>query len=368
MRKFIVRLLIFLAPVILFISTPAYILWHSKENFYKIDDLLRGKQKYLIGYTYNESNYHYLKWFCFYNNERKDVWTLGSSRVLPFRAQMFDSSFYNGGYTVSNVRDFRNVLKSIPPEKYPHYLIIGLDQWMFNPAWQANIDHSGDAWHHDFTFYPTLPEDYKAVYNALFTGKLRHNFTRETPNIQRVGINAIYNNIGFRTDGSMYWGKPRKDTTSSSRFSETYDRIKKGIRLFEYGYEVSDKTIAELNELLSYCQKYQIQVVAFLPPYSDEIYDTMTACKKYPYLTQIYPKIKPLFDRYHYELYDFSHVSLCNSNDQEVTDGYHAGEIAYQRMMIKILQSGSILNKVSNVDRLSNDLSHKKNNYMLYDY
>jgi hypothetical protein len=366
MKKLLTGLFIFFTPVFIFLSIPTYILWHSKENFYKIDNLLTGKGKYLIGYVYNESNYHYLKWFDFKTNARKEIWTLGSSRVLPFRKQMFDSSFYNGGYTVSNVKDFRNILKSIPPDKYPKYLIIGLDQWMFNAAWNGNLDYSG--WQHDFKFYPSLPETYEMVYNDLFAGKYKHNFIRETNYIQRIGINSIFNDIGFRNDGSMYWGKPGSHNNGPNRFSDAYSRIKQGVRLFEYGYVVSEQTLIELNELLKYCRRYQIEVIAFLPPYSDEIYNVMIKSKKYPYLTGIYPKVKPLFDKYHYEVYDFSNVSLCNSNDQEVTDGYHGGEITYQRLLIKILRSGSVLNRLTNVERLSADLSKKKNNLILYDY
>lgn len=111
---------------------PTYILWSSKENFHEIDKILNSKENYPIGCAHNEVNYHYLKWANLNLNQRRNVWALGSLRVLLFRENMFDVSFYNAGYTVESLNDFLPFLESIPDSKYPEYIIIGLDQWMFN--------------------------------------------------------------------------------------------------------------------------------------------------------------------------------------------------------------------------------------------
>src|SRR5689334_17000957 len=127
MKRFIVRLFLFVSPVLLVLILPTYILVTSKENFFDIDKILAVENKYLVGYTYNEANYPYVQCSHLNLNERKEIWALGSSRVLQFRERTFDRSFYNVGYTITSINDFRPFLKSVPPDKFPEYVILGLD-------------------------------------------------------------------------------------------------------------------------------------------------------------------------------------------------------------------------------------------------
>ena len=60
MKRFLIQLIIFTSPLIIIFGLPTYILWQSKENFYKIDKILSSKEKYLIGYAYHENNYGFL--------------------------------------------------------------------------------------------------------------------------------------------------------------------------------------------------------------------------------------------------------------------------------------------------------------------
>jgi hypothetical protein len=59
---------------------------------------------------------------------------------------------------------------------------------------------------------------------------------------------------------------------------------------------------------------------------------------------------------------------LVNADDHETIDGFHGGEGVYQKIMINMLNQGSVLNQVSNVKRLQTDLLKKKNNYVVYGY
>ena len=67
------------------VLAPAYfILSASKENYFDIDEIIASDTNYLIGYAYNQENYRYLKWKTLVEKEQKDIWALGSSRVLQF--------------------------------------------------------------------------------------------------------------------------------------------------------------------------------------------------------------------------------------------------------------------------------------------
>ena len=373
MRKFLIQLLIFTSPLTICLGYQSFILWRSKENFNTIDKLITGKEKYLIGYKH-EKNYHYVKWAYLNENEKKDIWALGSSRVLQFRDKMFDSSFYNVGYTIESINDFRTFLKSIPEAKHPKYIIIALDQWMFNLAWEKLTSKATvNSWQNSFSIFPSLTDIYP-FYKDFYKGKYPlKTLLRDNP-ILKIGLNATFNNTGFRNDGSMYYGgQIAKLLTNDKRaadykYSNTFERIKKGNRRFEYGKSVNEKALVELNELLKYCKEHQIEVVGFLPPFADMVFSKLIETNHYDYMKEIYSKVKPIFYNYKYEMYDFSRVSLCNSNDSETIDGFHGGELTYQKMLINMMDSGSILNRVTNIERLKSDLAKNKNNYIIYDY
>ena len=130
MKKFIIGILTFLLPFVLIFGIMILILFRTGEFFTPLNKLILSNEDYIIGYHFNE-NYYPLKWKELTFNERKQVWVLGTSRVMSFRKEMFETSFYNACGTVTYISDYLDFLKKIPKEKYPNILIVGLDQIMF---------------------------------------------------------------------------------------------------------------------------------------------------------------------------------------------------------------------------------------------
>lgn len=270
--------------------------------------------------------------------------------------------------------DFIPFLKTIPKEKYPKYLIISLDQWMFNKACDKldNVS-SGEKWKQGFRFYPDFPT-IKDLSGKIFQNK--YDWAPETnmDDIKLVGFNAVMNHTGFRDDGSMFYGdqinKLLRDDPSlrDHRFADTYSRIENGNRCFEYGENVNPAAIKELDGILKFCNDNGIYVVAFLPPFAEAVYQKMITSGKYNYLSQLYPAALGVFKKYRFELYDFSSVKMCDSNDSETIDGFHGGEVTYIKMLMKMLRSGSALNGVCSLEKLRKDSSAPVNRYLVYSY
>jgi hypothetical protein len=370
MKKFLLRLAVFMMPMLLFLAVPVYVLYRSGENFVDPDEIINDSRKHIAGYAYSESNYSYIKWKTFASGESRKVIALGSSRVLQFRDEMFTSSFYNAGYTVSGIRDYINFLKIIPKEKYPEYLIISLDQWMYNEAWDNMKGESvkKDKWSTAYVKNPDFTI-LKNVWGDLIDGKINFKFARKKDAIQYIGLNGVINKKGIRNDGSMDYGNQldllRKDTTD--HYKDTYTRMKLGVRRFEFATRVHPKAIAETRRILEFCKKNNIKLIAILPPFGDKVYQKMLESGQYGYLPKIYPAIAPLFKKYDAELYDFSKVSDCNSNDNETIDGFHGSEVTYGKILVEILKSGSKLNEITNLNQLQQDLANRKNNYKIYE-
>lgn len=366
MKKFLFRLAIFILPLLVYLLVPAYVLYRSGENFYNPDHIIASGRNYLIGYAYNDSNYRYLKWKTMATQKRRSIVVLGSSRVLQFRKNMFSTDFYNAGYAVSGVRDFKLFLQSIPKEKYPDYLLINLDQWMFNPAWDSSSGKmEKDIWRQAFNKNPDLSV-LNIAWKDLFIGKYALTVKPKTANC--VGLNAVVNRKGFRSDGSLDYGRQiseqMKDTVG--HYDDTYNRIAEGVRRFEFSENLNPKAVSELKKLLEFCKSNEIEVVAFIPPLGDAVYKKMEASGKYRYIEKIYPTINPLFKKYGFELYNFPTVSSCGSNDNETIDGFHGGEVTALKILLKMVESGSILRKITNPEQLKSDLQHPINRYQVY--
>lgn len=375
MKKFLTKVLIFCSPLLIVFLIPASILCISGENYRGIDSVVENGKNYLIGYAYNEDNYKYLKYKELENRQSLSVVALGSSRILQFRDKMFTKPFYNAGYTISRISNYIPFIEANLLKNKPKVLLINLDQWMFNEKWD------------DLSAYSQLNKELEPnfrksasvttlfnVWDDLIKGKYGFEVLtqHDNSNIVKVGLNANVNNKGFRNDGSMFYGDQikkllTKDSTANDfNYSDTFTNIANGNNRFQYGNQINVKFIKALKDLLNYCRENGIYVVAILPPFADKVNLQLTQSKQYAYMDHIYIKSKDLFKDAGFELWDMSHLGKYNSNDSETIDGFHGGEVAYLKMLIYMVENGSILKNYTDTATLKNDLANRKNNYTVY--
>jgi len=376
MKKFITKTIVFSIPMLVFFLIPASFLYTSGENYKSIEGIIKSAPNYLIGYAYNEGNYKYLKYRELENRKALSVIALGSSRALQFRDKMFNKSFYNAAYTISSISDFIPFMKFSLNNKNPEVLLIALDQWMFNKNWDdlSEYDLKNKVWHPSFTKKPSF-STLRSVWGDLLIGKYGFEiFTKKKHDaLIQIGLNSIVNNTGFRKDGSIYYGKQIKklldddNTANDYDYLDTYSRIEDGNRRFQYGSQVNDKSIESLNHFLSYCKSNNIYVVAILPPFANKVAIKLDLSGKYSYMDKIFYKSNAVFKRYGFELWDMTNLNKYGSNDSETIDGFHGGEVTYLRMLIYMIENGSILKNYTNLNHLKNDLNKRKNNYIVYD-
>lgn len=376
MSLFIKKLLIYSLPVMLFLLIPSIIMKGTGEYFADIDSILESDRRYLIGFAYNESNYKYIKWRNLITQKTKKVVALGSSRVLQFRQEMFNTSFYNAGFTVSSLYDFIPFLKSLPPEKYPEILLVGLDQWQFIGDSHTQSKYKDISyWKESLNYLPKGKTLYK-IYRDLIKGKytpfiIFKSFDKNTETY-RFGLNAVVNNKGLRNDGSFSYGNTidtvinRDPSHNDFEFRKTLERLKIGKGKFSHSDAINTERIIELERILNYCSDHQIKVIAFLPPFADKVNEFISDSGNFQYMSRIYSDIKSSFDEYDSEIWDLSHLSLYDSNDNEVIDGFHGGETTYLKMLVYMIANGSVIKDYSDSGKLIKDLSKKANNYIVY--
>lgn len=374
MKKFLYKSLLFCSPILMVLAIPTIVLVYSKESFSQIESLVESNEEYLVGYAYDESNYKFLKWKELNYRKQQDIIALGSSRALPFREKMFDVPFYNCGSMISSISDFLPFLRTLDKEKYPKLIIMCLDQWMFNHNWDDLSDEKPTVleWEKFETNNFTLPT-IRNVWKDLLKRKYGLNvFENSNDKLQKRGLNAQLNGKGFTKDGSFFYGSqiefiingdPRAD---DYLFEDTYGRISKGNRRFEKGDNINPIAIQELKAILSFLKSRNISVVAYLPPFADAVNARMKNDGGYTYMEKLYTTLKDDFISNDFELWDLSQLSKYNSNDREVIDGFHGGEVTYLKMLVYMAQQGSVLNQYVTVEQLLSDLNDKKNNLSVY--
>ncbi len=374
--KFLLKIFLFSTPLILIMLIASFIAIKSKENYYNIDAVIKANEKYLIGYAYNDSVARYIKYKTIAEHDKFTIIAIGSSRVLQFREEMFKKSFYNAGYTVSSICDFEMFLKTIPKEKYPNYLIMGIDPWMFNEAADSlNKNRQPTYWSSNPTisFVPKW-EYFRNILGDIFKGKITFSNIQTKHKYITIGLNALINTDGFRKDGSRASGLVipkllRGDTSLiNSNFQVIKYRIENQIWPAFYADKINLHAVSVLERFLSFCMLNKIQVIGFITPYADWAQKKIIDSDKYGYLDQINPTLKPVFDKYKFEYYYYPSVKYCDSDDSETLDGGHGGEKTYLKILINMLKSGSSLNKVCNITKLERDLNSTQNRYVVYNY
>lgn len=373
MNYFLRTLSIFLLPLLLFFI-PVLLLYYCGEIFIDVRNLARTNKEYVFGIAYSEIG----RQFKFINIKERDqfeVIAIGSSRVQQFRQQMFDVSFYNASGVTQAVNEYEDFLRSLPKEKLPRYLLVGLDQWMFNYDYQKVYEDKGApiSWSDLSPVNRRLIQKTKNLCIDFASGKIKNIF--KVTDREFVGITALVDSSGFRNDGSyVYQALIRKlmdknDPFQQIKFKSSFERIEKNCCRFQYGDKVNLRSLATLDSLLTFCTKNKIEVIAFLPPFSTTVFRKMMASQNYKYISNLYSQIKPTFDKHGFELYDFTGFKKdLESNDEMMIDGYHAGEVITTYMMAEMLALGSKLNSISSIGRIESDLQKITNTYFLYEY
>lgn len=255
------------------------------------------------------------------------VVALGTSRVMLFRSDWFQGSFFNAG-GAHVLGDFQKFLDRLTPGGEPELLIIGVDQHFFNPNWdypKTDIYQEADR---QRPVLWRLFRTWDKVYVDWLTGKFQiADLTRAYPDgVERVGVRAIVRDTGFRNDGSQQFDR-------SEAHTEDLVDIERGAGVYVRGNSLSDRAFAELESFLSHCQRRGIYVAGFLPPYSPPVYDALEKQRgEYAFAFALADRLRPIFERYDFAFEDFTDPARFHMEDKGFVDGRHGSERAYQHL------------------------------------
>jgi hypothetical protein len=379
LRRFLLKLTIFLLPFAAVLAVAAVVLGVSGE-FVAIGralDLQDRSSDVLFGLAYSDPTEHFKMQGVLKRGPA--VLALGTSRVMQFRTECFRPgvSFYNAGNGVTRIRHLNIFLDKIPAGREPAVILLGLDQCFFNinfdPLSADNIESRLD---HDRRPFDIFTSRWLDVYRDYFAGKFSLRDFIDPSRRKQLGLFAITTFNGFRPDGSYYWGRlisdplnPKNPGNLDFDFHNTLARIRNGHRRFEYGSEVSRGALTEVDRFLASARSRNIHIVGFLPPFAHRVYERMLSMgNRYDYLKQLPGALNGVFARHGFPLFDLSDLKWLGASDREAIDGYHGSEKAYHRALILMAEDDPYLkNYVRDLDYLRERLDRTQGDHLVFD-
>jgi hypothetical protein len=288
---------------------------------------------------------------------------------------MFSSSFYNAGFTIESILDFKPFMEGIHHSKYPKMIIISLDQWMFNSNWDAmeKPRKPKDYCKTSYQFIPSVGV-LKMTLKDISKRKYRLKDLLNDEETCKIGLQAKVNNKGFRNDGSMTEGSDiqkrlnNDQTLEDFGFRNTLKRIELGINRFERGDTLNTKSLKVLDEFLSFCHQHQIEVISFLPPFAQSVNEALEKSGRHNYIANIEKAVRPIVENYGFELWNFQHLNLHGISDKDMIDGFHGGEQVHVKMLLHMLGNNSIIKKHTRENLLQNALNKQKSTFEVLPY
>jgi hypothetical protein len=347
LRRLWVRLALFVAPGLLLLAPPATLMLATGE-FIPVARVVElqahSPEPVYFGRAYSDPTARYK--LASVLSRQPQVLALGTSRVLAIRSPAFlpELRFFNAGNGVTRLRHYRAFLGRIPVGQEPRLVLLGLDQYLFNPRFDSlSADGFEKTWDEGERPVDTFFGAWKSIYGDHFAGKFTLASLGPKASEQRIGLNARVHRNAFRPDGSYTWASYVADPTSprheDHEFGNTLDRIAKGNRRFEYGALVSEAALREVDALLRDCRSRGIHVVAFLPPFAHTVFAALQArTADYGYLSGIMPGLVPIFERHGFVIEDYSDLAQLGAADSETIDGFHGSEKAYLRLLLRLAE------------------------------
>ena len=335
---------------------------------------------YLFAYSSSDLN-AYKKYETI--EHKPEILAMGLSAVMQFHGSFFKDkdSFYNAGWG-ADVSAYEEFLKSMPDGYLPKICIVSIDRMYFN------VNFSGAIPVEERT-QETQPKLKVSKVNLLKAGQValsrfynvasgmtgdylagKWNISDLKNAGSHIGIQAISNTEYLLPDGSRYYAKYVDKTVPSdaSRVQQNIEMVNSGSSPFNYGDHVNQDMLTILDHFCQYAKKNGIFVVSYSTPFAPSVWRAIDKnAGKYGYMFEFEQKVRPIIEKYGFEYYDYSKLDKLGCDDSYFTDGHHASDSAYCRMMIDMIEKGSVLKDYCDINKLRQMYDKRYSNLVLQD-
>lgn len=345
MKRFIKKLIIFITPFFIVFLVPCFIYYCSGEHI-SIKHVYKKQHKnqsilYRPAYSNNQNMY------IFYSivQYKPQTLILGSSRVNTFIPEDFGNYCYNANTNGISMGYYLSFLEKLEANKaLPEILFFGPDQWFFNSEHQTGYLIDTDITSYLSKADQTLHINAYAI-KQIWSDLCIHKKIDITKIFysKHIGLSAKQKNSGWDFKGSPYdqdFIPQNKCSYVKEYHEEILNQIKNNIPV-NSAYVASDKINESewkgLLDIINYCEKKNVRLLIFLPPFSPEIYEAMITSGKYEYLTGLQTRLKLLENEKPFQLFDFTYMP--ETKPENFSDAHHGDPFVYRIITDKILNS-----------------------------
>ncbi|PRM99032.1 hypothetical protein [Aliarcobacter cryaerophilus] len=361
-KKFSIIVFFIFIIIFLFVSIPSFfiykILLNSKEDL-TIQEVVKFQLENDAVYNSLDMNTFQYKLELIKHIKPKVI-ALGSSRVMQFREESFNTNFITTGGAMNYLNEGYLFLQEMIKIHKPEIIILGLDLWWFNDNYnQPN----------NFNHINKIEVDIKNKINTTFSRILKKeldlnmffSFKEQNylTNYENIGLNSIKYSNGFRKDGSYHYSLFILGDAKNSdiKFSNTFNRVDNGSSRFKYGNHISKERVEIFNDILKFTKDNNIKLILFIPPLANEVVERMDNLgNKYNFVIEF----RNLIKNSNIENYDFHDMRDYYKNSCEFVDGFHGGDVAYQRILKKMYDENSSLSKYLNIEFINKSIEENE--------
>lgn len=368
MKRFIFKIVFFLAPLGLLLIFPFFV-------------IIVGREYYLPEAIVNEQFKDSQAIFCLaYGNVNKqykesllaridpEITAIGTSRIGQIRSDFFaePAKFANGANIVANIDDIYEYAKNLPEKGRLRTVILGLDQEMFFGAKPAIDQGLFERFGNLLLSSRTMYEDYFRYRKFTLDG-----LSRKSKGTDNIGLIALMDGRGYRKDGSFDNGKILDDPAAfqayiRSTIEAKIGEIESDRGSFLYKEEIDEDSLKRLDAALKIFKAKGVSVIGFMSPYPHAFYRQMMsvddAYKKA--MLQSSASAAGIFAANSFGFGDFSDISALGASDGEFSDINHGTDKLYLRLTIYLAERNKELGRFADLSMLKKLLADTKGDYL----
>lgn len=375
MKNFLIKLIIFLIPVLAVFMLPITVYILGRE-YYSTEQAINKQtidSKILYGTAYSSPDSDYKQKL--FTNINPVVAVVGSSRSLGFRKDFFakpDKFFVAGtGGNRQAVESLGEIVKNATSTSDLRFIIFTIDpsEFILKPEMTTKNNLSSE---NESKLLNFISSNWKKVYLDYF---VYDKFTLidlmyKSKKSEDIGLLAILNRDGYRTDGGYQYTKIKQDSNHIKNLQlsidEELESIKNNGNFSEYGDQISSKKINALNETLKLCKEKNIYVIGVSTPRPTKILKALKS-PGYTYsdmFNSLPIKLGQVFTENGFEYYDLSDFTILEGNDNEFRDWIHPSDKLYLRMTIYLSEKNQQLRKYTDLKELNKMLKNTKGDFL----
>jgi len=280
---------------------------------------------------------------------RPQIIVIGSSRMLQFRAGMFTEqpdAFYNAAGPGWGIEEVHWLLTHLDPAALPEIIILGIDPPWFNPAYESRpIPRPVSDFEHVFAVNRAFIQDilsgssFDTLYEDFDVARYLQRQVGGTSDVLGLGLRAIRDGQGFRSDGSELFGDylVARWLYPPQQRDRHLNLMLAGEDVYPMGDTIAEPPLQTLRAVLELAQQRGVTLIGVLPPYMPSLWSAMEANGQHGAVIRLPDVLRPRFAEYDAPLLDYSSGAWFGADDALFFDGWHPSELATLLMLRDML-------------------------------